>query len=565
MIRKHELNDKWIKASILGTTWAASEIVLGSFLHNLKIPFSSNFLTGIGIIILISSNYIWREKGLFWRAGLICALMKSMSPSAVIFGPMIAIFSESLLMELSIRMLGRTIAGYLLGGMLAMSWNLFHKIINFIIFYGFNIVEVYTNLLNFSQKQLNIHFSIVWMPILILLGLFCIMGLVFAVFGIRVGRKLLKQSSAPIEPKPTLSELSGTKQKPPFNYSVIWLVFNFVLMITGLILISFTPWFLWVSFIIVVVILWISRYKRALHQLLKPKFWIGFAVITMLTAFAFSSMQSLPLMKGIMIGIQMNFRAVLIILGFSVTGTELYNPVIRTFFMKTSFHQLPLALELSFDSLPSMIARIPEFRVLVKNPVSVIYQVLSGIDTRLEEIRAGLSGTTFIIAGKIGQGKTTQVQKIVETLKDNHIPVAGIYSPRIMVEDQTTGYDIVDIVSLKREFLRKLSDSPFEKIGRYSILPDGFKAGKDALQKAESEQFKVIVIDEIGQLELGCKGWADNLDRLFKNSKSHFVLAVREDFTRDVITKWNLSNVRILHLSEFEDSQIRNFVLQLFH
>ncbi|HNX66600.1 MAG TPA: hypothetical protein PKH02_06930, partial [Bacteroidales bacterium] len=134
------LNDKWIKASIIGAIWAASEIVLGSFLHNLKVPFAGNLLTGIGIIILVSISYIWKEKGLFWRSGVICALMKTISPSAVIFGPMIAIFSESVLMELSSRIFGRTVVGYLLGSMLAMSWNLFQKIINYIIFYGFDII-----------------------------------------------------------------------------------------------------------------------------------------------------------------------------------------------------------------------------------------------------------------------------------------------------------------------------------------------------------------------------------------------------------------------------------------
>ena len=53
--------------------------------------------------------------------------MKTMSPSAVIFGPMIAIFTEAFLLEFSVRLLGRTIAGYLIGAMLAMSWNLFQK------------------------------------------------------------------------------------------------------------------------------------------------------------------------------------------------------------------------------------------------------------------------------------------------------------------------------------------------------------------------------------------------------------------------------------------------------
>lgn len=123
----HSLNERWIKASIVGTIWAASEIVLGSFLHNLRVPFSGNILTVIGIVILISISYTWTDQGLFWRAGLICALMKTVSPSAVIFGPMIAIFTEAFLLELSIRILGRTLAGYAIGSMLAMSWVLVRK------------------------------------------------------------------------------------------------------------------------------------------------------------------------------------------------------------------------------------------------------------------------------------------------------------------------------------------------------------------------------------------------------------------------------------------------------
>src|SRR5512133_1654548 len=171
---KTRLNEKWIKASIIGTIWAASEIVLGSFLHNLRIPFSGNILTAIGIVILISISYIWRERGLFWRAGLICAIMKTMSSSAVISGPMIAIFAESVLLELSSRLLGRNMIGYSVGAMLAMSWNLFHKIAGYIIYYGSNIIDVYTNLLKMAQKQLNISTDIVWLPIIVLLVVYAI-------------------------------------------------------------------------------------------------------------------------------------------------------------------------------------------------------------------------------------------------------------------------------------------------------------------------------------------------------------------------------------------------------
>ena len=200
---KSELSEKWIKASIAGTIWAASEIVLGSFLHNLNVPFCGDILTAIGLIILISISYRWKEKGLFWRAGLICAIMKTMSPSAVIFGPMIAIFSESLLLEFFVRSFGRTIPGYILGSIAAMTWNLFQKIANYIIFYGAGIVEVYTNLLHMAQKQFHLHTDLVWLPIIILRVADLMFGLLAGIVGIKVGRRAIVE---PAEIMPGITE-----------------------------------------------------------------------------------------------------------------------------------------------------------------------------------------------------------------------------------------------------------------------------------------------------------------------------------------------------------------------
>ena len=136
-------NILWRKAAVLGGIWAASEIVLGSFLHNARVPFSGELLTAIGIAILVAGHRLWPERGLLWRAGLVCAAMKSVSPSAVIFGPMLAISMEGLLAEAGVRLLGCNPAGYLLAGGLAMCWALAHKAVNLLIFYGPDTVAVY--------------------------------------------------------------------------------------------------------------------------------------------------------------------------------------------------------------------------------------------------------------------------------------------------------------------------------------------------------------------------------------------------------------------------------------
>lgn len=75
----------WAKAAVLGGLWASFEIVIGSFLHNMHIPFSGSFLTFIATIFMIAFYQLWPEKGLIWRAGLICALMKSIDRRHICF------------------------------------------------------------------------------------------------------------------------------------------------------------------------------------------------------------------------------------------------------------------------------------------------------------------------------------------------------------------------------------------------------------------------------------------------------------------------------------------------
>jgi nucleoside-triphosphatase THEP1 len=562
------LSEKWIKASIAGTIWAASEIVLGSFLHNLKVPFSGNILTAIGIIILISISHKWTERGLFWRAGLICAIMKTMSPSAVIFGPMIAIFAESVLLEISVSLLGRTFAGFALGGMLAMSWNLFQKIINYIIFYGYNIVEVYSNLLKYAQKQLNIQFDLVWLPILFMLAVYCLFGLISALFGIRVGKKIINQ---PVEFEPSKSSATahekGKRPEAEFDYSITWLVINIMFIVGSLVLLSYTSWIYWSCSIIAIITIWTIRYKRAVRQLSKPKFWIIFVVITMITAFIFTRVQAGggSLRQGLMIGIQMNFRAAVIIVGFSVLGTELYNPKVRDFFLRTSFKQFPLALELSFDSLPLMISHIPEFKTIMKNPVLVISQFLALADFRLARIKgkSDFRQKIFILTGVIGQGKTSKVQQIVKIFNEKKITVGGIYSPKVIdVNGATIGYDIVDIRRNRREeFLRLAKNKNSKIVGRYSIIQKGLRLGLNALNISDNFDNQVVVIDEVGHLELVDQGWAPKLNYLLKSGNNHLLLVIRESLLEKALRKWSMDTPVIIDISQSKNTPTDEIIL----
>ncbi len=569
MNNKIQLNETWLKSSIIGTVWASSEIVLGSFLHNLQVPFSGSILTSIGIIILISASYVWKEKGIFWRAGLICALMKTMSPSAVIFGPMIAIFFESVLLEISVRTFGKNYFGFIIGSILAVSWSFFQKIFNFLIFYGFNIVKLYKSLMKFAEKQLNLQFNTLWIPILILLSVYVLFGLISAIIGVKTGKKLVSQ---PIKYEPqnynNLEFLNKSDSKKEFNYSIIWLVITVFLIVIAIVLISLADWKIWTIAVIAIVTLWIIKYKRALRQLLKPKFWVFFVVITMLTAFIFTKLQSKPILEAVLIGVEMNFRAMILILGFSVLGTELYNPKIRNYFSKTYFKQLPLALELSAESLPLVIANIPDFKTIIKNPVSVISQLVAYSEYRFLQLKneQKVKQKIVIITGKMDIGKTTFIKKVIENLKSKNIKVGGIYTQKVKENNERIGYDLVAVQTNKSEiFLRIEGNENLEKIGIFSVFPKALALGIESLKLENNKENQLVIIDEIGKLELENKAWAKSLDELIQFNKNHLLLVVREDITEKIIKKWSLQNYFVFNLNENQSQNAEKTIMETFN
>ena len=547
------ISDKWIRASIIGTIWAAAEIVLGSFLHNLRVPFSGNMLTAIALVILIAVSYRWRQHGLYWRAGLICALMKAMSPSAIIFGPMIAIIMESVLLEVSVRLLGRTYLGFIIGSMLAMSWNLFQKIFNMVIFYGGNLVEIYSGITSWAEKQLSLKFDAFWAPLVLLLSIYALFGAVTAVAGIITGRRIASLPPEESLPEPAVIRSPEKRKNDSFDYSLSWLAADILIVAGMLAVVSILTWIWWVIIVIPSIAVLAMRYKRAMRQLSKPGFWVTFVIITMLSALVFTafSHEKNSLTEAILIGIQMNFRAVIIIVGFSALGTELYNPKIRALFSRTRLRQLPVALELSAASLPTMIADMPDLRTAVRKPVSILNRMITRVERRLNEVRREQEETrkVFIITGAVGEGKTAWLVRLTGLLKERGISTGGILALRLMEEGKTTGYDITDIRTGERTpFLRQTGDATVG-VERFAMDEAGHRAGQRALDPAANRAMDVVIIDEVGPLELKGKGWSDRITGLIHETRVILILAVRKNLTEAVTDKFGIAPAAVTEVT----------------
>lgn len=554
MNNKVVLNKKWIRASILGTVWASSEIVLGAFLHNLHIPFSGNILTAIGIVILISSSYKWREQGLFWRAGLITAMMKTLSPSAFIFGPMFGILTQGLLMELCVFLFGYNLVGFSVGAILAMSSNLIQKILNLVIFYSYNLVDIYTNMMQYAERQLHLKFDVVWLPIIVLLIIYGFFGFLASLIGMRTGKRIrdsrIEITVAQKEEKKY--HFFQKKRVSNFPYAIYWLVLDVLFIIFSLSLSGRINFWFWIAINILIIVILLLRYRRTIYQLVRPRIWVLFVLITLFSVLVFSRLQEppIPYLEAVKIGVEMNIRAIILILGFSALGTEFYNPRVRSSLQKGRSRNLTLAIQLSVEMLPGMLSVLPDIHLMLRKPIYAIRLMMQYADERMEELtRKVIHPRIIIITGSRNSGKTTFIQQIISYFQVKSKKIGGFYSQKVIDDKNLIGYDIFDIQENKSyPFLRLKEKHSQNTIGRFEIIEEGLIVGRDIL--AKSENMYCLCIDEIGELELKMKGWRYSLDGIIKSNTKYLIFSVNKRSLSQVLEQLHLEPQFIIDLDE---------------
>jgi hypothetical protein len=380
---RQQLSFVWLRAALLGSGWASIEIIVGSFLHNLRVPFTGTTLTAIGVSMLVAGQLLWPDRGLVWRAGVICALMKSISPSAVLIGPMIGILSESLMMQLAVWILGRNVLGFLIGGALAVCMPLTYRIIELLIAFGFNAARVYTGLYNFAAARLGITGFEAYDLLLVLYGIYAVFGLAAAVLGIIVGRQARKLLAQPLPPVDAGEYSMAMFADPNRRYSIILLAFHLLLIPCGMIAIGKLPVYA-VALALGVYAFWVARrYPRAWRRLRKPSVWIVIVVMGLGGGLALGYFGASGISDGLVIGIQMVLRALLMIAAFGSISIELRNPAIVAWFFERGMGQVSAALEVAFTALPQMISLLKSSKGWRQQPLLVLARLIAGADVWL--------------------------------------------------------------------------------------------------------------------------------------------------------------------------------------
>ncbi len=373
----------WLRASVIGGLWASVEIIIGSFLHNTRIPFAGSVLAFFGTLLLIGFYQIWPYRGLIIRAGLITAIMKSVSPSAIILGPMIGIFLEALLIEFAILILGNNLMAYLAGGVLSISSALFHKIVGLIIVYGFNIVKIYVNIINFGLKQLGFHPATDGQILTFLLGFYFVFGLFAGGLGYLIGKKALRLQT----PENNFNWQSGQHSNSTFfsldddrPKSIPLLLLHILAIPGGLLLINSEYQSVGYGFIMVYLMVMGLRYRKVLKRLRKPIFWSQLVIIVVLSAlfWDFGKPDHRWFSEtGFWIGTGMMVRALFVMVAFAAISVELHNEHVQMFLIRIGLGKFYRSVELAFSALPVMISLLPSSKEILRSPARSLLKPLA--------------------------------------------------------------------------------------------------------------------------------------------------------------------------------------------
>lgn len=527
----YKLSPLWQLSIIGGSIWGALEITLGSALHNLMVPLVAGTLLaflGVFTVSVISANDI--RRGFFWRAALICALLKSVSPSAVILPPMVGIMVEGLLLEAGVLVLGTNAFGLVLGGGLAMLSVPLFKAIRLYMLYGQGIVDFFMGLISQLSKSNTIVItnSLIYTVLIIYL----ILGFLSALIGFSLGKKNSTLTSSQIE-LTIFGEKGGTIGIR--NYFL--LIIHLVALVAYLTYASAMPIAIAILSGGVYVLLIVLFYERPRRMLLKPFFVVPVLIFSFIIPL-FSTQIALAPVYGIYIFV----RAIFVVVTLAAIGTELAKPAVSQFFNRGFFSPVYYASSMAFNALPIYLNVFKNIDFSASNAINNIQGVIRNSSW-------GGNRPIIIITGGLGEGKSTYLENLINLLGSiKGLTIRGFIAKGIGLPPLRDGYTLKvlpdgnELMLCRRIAACGLPNKSFE------FNQEVIRALTNDLMAIKSDE--ILVIDEVGRMELYGEVWAELIEHHLTKTKNLLVFTVRRENLMHVAERWNLNDAFVFDIAK---------------
>ncbi|MBU0528086.1 DUF2478 domain-containing protein [Candidatus Micrarchaeota archaeon] len=156
----------------------------------------------------------------------------------------------------------------------------------------------------------------------------------------------------------------------------------------------------------------------------------------------------------------------------------------------------------------------------------------------------------YFLTGMPKSGKTSVLWQLVKELRKSGLKVGGFISPDEKHHGSRTAFYVVDVETRKNAILADVNgDGP--KVSKYHVNIKSFEdVAVPAMKKFK--QYDVIVVDEIGRMELKSKKFAQALEEVL-DSDTPIIASLSEDYVKKFealgeVLKINNQNHESIHM-----------------
>jgi nucleoside-triphosphatase len=129
--------------------------------------------------------------------------------------------------------------------------------------------------------------------------------------------------------------------------------------------------------------------------------------------------------------------------------------------------------------------------------------------------------TVILLTGRPGVGKTTLVNRVYEHYSKHGFRIEGLTTREVREGDARTGFMITDLLSGREGWLAKKDLGTGPRVGSYVVVSDDLeKIGVAALERSMNGAADLIIVDEIGPMEMTSTSFRNNISRVLNGRKT---------------------------------------------
>jgi nucleoside-triphosphatase len=140
---------------------------------------------------------------------------------------------------------------------------------------------------------------------------------------------------------------------------------------------------------------------------------------------------------------------------------------------------------------------------------------MASIAARYDRLRV------ILLTGRPGVGKTTIVNRVYEHYSAGGFKIEGMTTREVREAGARTGFMITDLSSGQEGWLAKKDLTAGPRVGSYVVVSDDLeKIGVAALERSMNGAADLVIIDEIGPMEMTSASFRNNIFKVLNGNRT---------------------------------------------